>query len=183
MPRLPGTSWHIRSMRNQSGLRRCFSVPDFRKGHHNRYFKITLASLLNREGQVLARSTGTTFSYKRSVKDSAGERVTLLPGTTLLHINRPWVKIWPRSRDLKHTPVSLIFNQFKTTLKRYTLMWIVGGLWAIFHSNLNISATQMITIIFGKTTMSFLKTVYQDALRASDEVSYIMKPSFWCVSP
>ncbi len=73
----------------QNGLRRCFSVPDIKKGRRNSYFKITFASILNREGQVLARSTGITFSYKRSAKDGSGERVTLLPGTTLLHINRP----------------------------------------------------------------------------------------------
>ncbi len=56
---------------------------------HNKYFKTTLASLLNRDGQVLAWPTGTTFSYKRSSKDNSGERVVLLPGTTYLHINRP----------------------------------------------------------------------------------------------
>ncbi len=89
----------------QNDLRWCFSVPDFRKRRPNRYFKITLASLLNRQGQVLARSTGTTFSYKRSVKDSAGERVTLLPGTTLLHINRPLVKMW----NLNFEPYFLLF--------------------------------------------------------------------------
>ena len=35
---------------------------------------------------------GQLFSYKRSIKDGSGRRVTLLPGTTFLHVNRPLLR-------------------------------------------------------------------------------------------
>ena len=38
--------------------------------------------------------TGTTFFIKRLVKYGSGRRVTLQPGTTSLHVNRPLEKLY-----------------------------------------------------------------------------------------
>ena len=47
---------------------------------------------------------GQLFSYKRSVKDGSVWRVTLLPGTTLLFINRLLTS--PNYRPFKHRMLS-----------------------------------------------------------------------------